>query len=786
MQVYDRDRDDPSKIIVGSTIMEGFMNKQHIIRTILSLFIILIGLSTSAGSGGTRWKTIRVDAGMTFRYLTNSSLKLFEPAPSVPNIPSIAYGSDHLYYATYVEGDFVTTIVDDSWGVGMFASLALDPTNGYPRISYYDQTINNLKYAEYNEVLGVPVWNTRTLTGGGNPSAIALDNSSAHLPHIIYSDRDGHVRHAWLPCSSCSWSYEDVDMAVETSGTNIVLAIDPSNELHIAYYDSLTSTLYYRKTVGGIWASAINLGNGREPSLAITSAGFLGITYETDSTINYVTNDTGGWVTHIVYDDSSASGFPGGSSLQLPNDDLDQPRISFIDGDDSVRLAFWDEMDPSCPGTDGDFNCPIIEGYPTFRSFTSLVVEQSPLYNLSRIVYIDESTGELRYRFESTPDVWGSQAIDYSTNAGLSSSLAVDASGPHIAYIDRDATTLKYAGIDDSVPGGCGEDGLNAWYECEGLDNAVVGSNASIAIGIDGFPHIAFYDRDRPGALRYGTLDPIWSAAVIDGSSTDIGRYASIALNPAFNLMSIAYMDYTNGHLKYAQKLVAPTGNCGPDDFWFCETIDDIGSGGMGISLTFGFNNIPIISYLDGDAQLVKVARYRGIAGGSTCPHSIYWDCNPIAPGYLTDRGQTSIWANTADSQVMVSWYQYNISASNLMWSQYFLGAGWLTPEVVADAMYSGEQNSLTTIGGTPVIAYTDGRFNSNALNYAYRVGVDGDCDSIEKWSCEVLDSVGTTGFYPSIKNISGRLYISYYDWTNGDLMLTFQAYTFVPRVVKP
>ncbi len=144
------------------------MNKQRIIRTILSLFIILIGLSTSAGGGGARWKTIRVDAGRTFRALTNSSLKLYEPAPSVPNIPSVAYGSDHLYYATQVGDDFVTTIVDDSWGVGMFASLALDPTNGYPRISYYDQTKDYLKYAEYNEVLGVPVWSSRSLTVGGN------------------------------------------------------------------------------------------------------------------------------------------------------------------------------------------------------------------------------------------------------------------------------------------------------------------------------------------------------------------------------------------------------------------------------------------------------------------------------------------------------------------------------------------------------------------------------------------------------------------------------------------
>ena len=38
------------------------MNKKYIVRAILSLFIIVLGLSTSAGGGGARWKTIRVDA----------------------------------------------------------------------------------------------------------------------------------------------------------------------------------------------------------------------------------------------------------------------------------------------------------------------------------------------------------------------------------------------------------------------------------------------------------------------------------------------------------------------------------------------------------------------------------------------------------------------------------------------------------------------------------------------------------------------------------------------------
>jgi hypothetical protein len=786
MRVYDKDRDDPSKITTGSTVLEGFMNKQRIIRTILSLFIILIGLTTSAGGGGTRWKTIRVDAGRTFRDLTNSSLKL--NISVTPNIPAVAYGSDHLYYATQVEGDFETTIVDANWGVGMFASLALDPTNGYPRISYYDQTKDNLKYAEYNEVLGVPVWSTRSLTSGGNTSAIALDNSSAHLPHIIYSNHDRHIRHTWLSCSSCSWSSEDVDMAVEFTGVNIAFAIDSSDNLYIAYYDSLTTSLIYGYKTDGIWHKEVWV-YGREPAMVLTLSGYPAIAYQTDTSISYKYFTGTTWDVSTVYNDPATTGYPGGVAVQLPNDDPSQPLISFIDDEGSVRLAYMGEMETACPGrTSGyDYTCDKIDDYSTYRSFTSLITDTSnPSYNLTDLAYINEATGELQYRFESTPDVWGSQAIDFSTNAGLSSSLAVDDSGPHIAYYDRDTTSFKYAGVNDSTPGGCGDYGLNAWYKCESLDHAVVGSYDSVAIGIDGFPRIAFYDRSQPGALRFGSLNPLWSSIIIDDSSADIGRYASMDLNPASDRMAIAYMDYTNGRLKYAKERSAAGGNCGPGGFWSCEYIDTIGQGGFGISLTFGYNNVPLISYLDGDAQLVKVARYTGTGTESTCANSTNWNCAPIAPGFLTDRGQTSIWANTANSQIMVSWYQYNISASNLMWSQYSMGSGWQTPEVVADAMLSGEQNSLTVIGSMPVIAYTDGRFNRNALNYAYRVGVDGDCDSIDKWSCEVLDSAGSTGFFPSIKNISGRLYISYYDWTNGDLMLTFQSFSFMPHVVKP
>ena len=98
------------------------MNKKLLLRIISTLLILAFALTTSAGGGGVRWKTIRVDAGKTFRYMTNSSSQLFG------NSPRVAYGSDHLYYAYLDDLDTVqVSTVDDSWGVGMYASLAINP-----------------------------------------------------------------------------------------------------------------------------------------------------------------------------------------------------------------------------------------------------------------------------------------------------------------------------------------------------------------------------------------------------------------------------------------------------------------------------------------------------------------------------------------------------------------------------------------------------------------------------------------------------------------------------------
>ena len=173
--------------------------------------------------------------------------------------------------------------------------------------------------------------------------------------------------------------------------------------------------------------------------------------------------------------------------------------------------------------------------------------------DINRVVYIDEVTGELRYKFEASQGVWGSQPVDFSTNAGLYSSLAVDSSGPHISYYDRDITTFKFTEIDNSAPGGCGEYGTNAWFRCDTVaDNGSTGSSTSVGVGYNDAPYIAYYNHVHT-EINVCRQNPGWTSTIIVDYPEDVGRYASLAFNRENRCGRVAYMDVTSGRLMYAR-----------------------------------------------------------------------------------------------------------------------------------------------------------------------------------------------------------------------------------------
>jgi hypothetical protein len=74
-------------------------------------------ISMPAAADPLYWEVQRVDDPPLYAYMTDRNLRL-----DANNIPHIAYGGDHLYYATLVGGIWQVEIVDASEGVGMFAS----------------------------------------------------------------------------------------------------------------------------------------------------------------------------------------------------------------------------------------------------------------------------------------------------------------------------------------------------------------------------------------------------------------------------------------------------------------------------------------------------------------------------------------------------------------------------------------------------------------------------------------------------------------------------------------
>ena len=118
--------------------------------------------------------------------------------------------------------------------------------------------------------------------------------------------------------------------------------------------------------------------------------------------------------------------------------------------------------------------------------------------------------------------------------------------------------------------------GATAPWFIETVDPAWgVGSHVSVAIDDSGTTYISYYDatnKDLKMAKHVGSggncgPNNDWSCKTID-SGEDVGKYSSIAIDPASGEVRIAYHDATNGKLKYAYR------TCAPLCFWSVHTID--------------------------------------------------------------------------------------------------------------------------------------------------------------------------------------------------------------------
>jgi hypothetical protein len=264
--------------------------------------------------------------------------------------------------------------------------------------------------------------------------------------------------------------------------------------------------------------------------------------------------------------------------------------------------------DPGAPGAHGPtgqgygrnvVTTSTVDGIRFTGQFSSWAVAPSGYPIIS--YYEDASSTALKVAACRTLDCSGTATITTIANPGNDTrhdtSIAIGADGnPIIAYYDRDNNDLEVAAC--TAPDCTGTAVITT------LDDNGVGGDPSITIGADGNPIISYYGSSG-GDLRIAACTtPRCTATTITvvGGVDSIGSESSITIGADGNPV-ISYYDATHGNLKV---LVCSTADCssiGSNNV--VDFTDDVGDF---TSIAIGVDGNPVISYYDETNADLKVA----------------------------------------------------------------------------------------------------------------------------------------------------------------------------------
>ena len=322
--------------------------------------------------------------------------------------------------------------------------------------------------------------------------------------------------------------------------------------------------------------------------------------------------------------------------------------------------------------------------------------------------------------------------------AVLCMALLVLAVAPGLAHTPRTNPSPENSAGTDSI--------FNSSWFLETIESANdVGQHVSIAIHSSNVPYMSYYDAtndDLRVAHYVGSEGNCgenndWFCEVVDdggASDDDVGEYSSIAMNPVTGHPAIAYHDTTNGALKYAWRL------CYPTCHWITETVDlrpslNRCSRGYWTSLAFaGDDSTPVISHYC--AGLMGYGELRTAIADSS------------GDGNCGEGSAAGDWqCDVIESGTGIG--KYTSVQADL----------WDSTLSVYISYYDGENGDLKLAGysGPPPDKGVDGAIPA------------GNCGPGDTWDCVTIDSAGDVGRFTSLV-MSGGIQIAYYDATNGAL----------------
>jgi hypothetical protein len=351
---------------------------------------------------------------------------------------------------------------------------------------------------------------------------------------------------------------------------------------------------------------------------------------------------------------------------------------------------------------------------------------------------------------------WWIQDVDSADNVGYYSSIALDLDGnPHIAYSDYSNQDLKYASWS-------GFEWKIQVVDSIGNAGTFFSSAPSLAFDSTSNPHISYsYSDDENADLKYASwTGSAWSIQTVD-SQGNVGGYTSLKLD-SFDKPHICYLEMApNFDLKYASW----TGSQ-----WEIQTVDSEGYVGFFCSLSLDFNGNPRISYCDttyinSSNVVLKFASWTGSS----------WNIQNVdAAG---DVGRFDSLALDSSGNAHISYYD-GMNGYLKYASQD--GSAWKIQVVdfEGDTGNVGVSTSLALDSdGLPHISYIDE--GDSDLKYAWHNG--------SSWSVQVVNSEDENCRTPSLAlSPEGYPRISYYSSMFADLKYAAVNATSFPTPLTP
>jgi hypothetical protein len=726
------------------------------------------------------WTNERITNQKLFTNMGDHSLRL-----DSTGMAHLAYGGDHLYYASFDGTNWSVETIDASDNVGQYASLFIDSSD-HPHISYYDAHNGNLKYArnlgggweaytiawhwqaqdgfvdlEAASQVQAPLeaytsprdWqsiptglettvNPETFTtvvsdtmGVGLYTSVAVDANGN--PYISYYDAiNGDLKCIRLMLGQ--WYVDTVD-ADEVTGLYSSIAVDDSSpvKIYISYYDYTSKNLRYASWNGSKWSrfTADSAGNvGLYTSIALDNNDKAYISYydATNKDLKYA-HWTGSTFTIAKVDGTSVD---VGEYSSIALKDGKNPHISYYDATHgNLRYAAYS-------GTAWEIFTLSTEELSGW--YSSIALDPDHNY-FPRVSFYSGVSGQLKFVQRTTGTNWQTSVIDQAHDQGAFVSMDLDSTGkPHVAFFDDVSDVLNYAVWDGS-----------AWQVEVADSTPLVGMYCSLVMGPSDIPHISYWD--ARGRLRYAAKSGgTWYIEFAD-PAIGVGEYSSIALDSS-GLPYISYYDATDKNLRLTHKRINGT--------WEVFVVDATDNVGLYTSLAIDTGDLPHISYYNATNKSLK---YATLVGG-------VWQKNYISQVGNDVGKYTSLVLDSAENPHIAYFRDDNDS---LMYA-YFNGVSWTVQEV----------DSKGVVGFNPSLAL-DSSNNPHISYYAFGQTTDLKVArwTGSKWLVQTVDAPGDVGIYSSIKVLpSGYPVIAYYDASNGDVKYatsSFAYQTFLPLLKR-